>query len=400
MNEYDLFDAFGGIDRDLLERSEHNAVRKFPVRKLLIAAAAVMMMVVTVMAAPAIRALLFPSEPVMTSEGKRHIYGELYRSIDNAEYRIDLKIDSTAPLHSEIEEVRLPHYMIENDWLVSYGEIDAVYSEGPVHFKWWDRNTPKWVTFEQLCIPSEGVSFKLKTYHGAELSQESVTVGDLELQYLNIPGYVNTETWESYPEVTAVYWSDGEYAYHLECSRDVTKEELAEIVLSVAYVEDVKPYLKNDPHNDGLTITPPPLDVHSTPTFVPDGYELSVCVTDAPSAVWIWDNHSGGVISFTESHANIDGEVYVRERYQDLWNMIRGEKNVNGMTVYTYRYPAAIELIWEDSTCCNMSEEDAIYTGHAYFLEAKGDKAVTMEVLLQMVESVKAISELDEYLTE
>lgn len=399
MNEYDLFDAFGGIDEELLVRSEHRAVRKFPVRKVLIAAAAVMMMVVTVFASPAIRALLFPSAPVQTNEGKRRIYGELYQDIEKAEYRINLEVASSTSLPSEIEEVRLPHYMLEQNWLVSYGEIDARYSEGPVHFKWWDRNSPKWVTFEQLPIPAEGVSFKLETYHGAELHHETVTTEDVEIKYYNIPAYRNQETWESYPEVTAVYWSDGEYAYHLECSRDVTEEELAQIVLSVAAVEDVTPYLKNDPDNDGQVIEMPPLDVHRMPTAIPNGYELKVCVDEDWLVRWIWENDEGCTIQFIEAHSNIYTDLYLAETYKDYPDYSHEELQLNGNTVHFFRYSGRHWLIWEDGRYCDALNVPIPF-GHVYDLWCEGDETVTLDDMLKIMESVTEIEDISAYTTE
>lgn len=50
MNKYDLFDALGGVDEDLLERSERKAHKRLSLRKPLIAAAAVMLMVISVFA--------------------------------------------------------------------------------------------------------------------------------------------------------------------------------------------------------------------------------------------------------------------------------------------------------------------------------------------------------------
>lgn len=399
MNEYDLFDAFGGIDEDLLKRSETCKItRRIPFRKALIAAAAVMVMAATVVAAPAIRELLFPSAPVQTTVGKRHFYGDLYTDIQNDKYRIDLKIDSAAPLPTKIEEVRLPHYMIDDHWLVSYGEVDAVNSEGPVHFKWWDRESPKWVSFEQMPIPSGEITFHLETYHGAELRQETVQIGDLELQYLNIPGYTNRESWEFYPEATAVYWSDGEYAYHLECSSDVTEKELAQIVRSVGLVEDVTPYLKNDPNNDGRLLEYPPLDVYKKPAFLPDGYALKVCVRDDWHVTWFWENAEGSTIHFTSGHSHIVTELYTAESYKDHPGYAHEELQVDDLTVHFIRYSGCLWLIWDDGDFCEAANVN-IPLHHVYSLRWEGTDTEALDDILAIMESVEDVEDITQYLT-
>ena len=57
-----------------------------------------------------------------------------------AEYRIDLEVSSTAPLPSEVGEVRLPHYMIENNWQIKdvVGIIQDI-SESAALRVMWDK---------------------------------------------------------------------------------------------------------------------------------------------------------------------------------------------------------------------------------------------------------------------
>lgn len=400
MNNYELFDAMTGIDTDLLERSEFKVRRRFSPRKLLIATAAVMLLAVTVFAVPALRDLLFRADVTMVTEGGRHIYGDLYTDVDDDIYRIDLMIENTEALPTSIEEINLPHYMIENDWLVRYGEIDAVNSDAPVRFSWWDRNSPKWVSFEQKCIPTDGEGvFELQTYHGAELKQEMIRYGGNEIICYTIPAYRNEETWESYSRETAVYWSDGRYAYHLRCSRDVTREDIAKIVLSVGIVEDVTPYLKNDPDNDSILLEQPPLDIYKMPAAIPEGYELKVCADDGWRITWIWENDEGHTISLVESHEPVQTEVVIMDMILEGSAYTREESERYGTTLYTYTYGQNCNMFWEEGPRCS-SGQMVNFFGHVYFFQFHCGGTLSSEEMLAITDSMTVVEDLTPYLTQ
>lgn len=400
MNDHDLFDAMTGIDEDLLERSEHKIRRRFSPRKLLIAAAAVMMLAVTVFAVPAIRDLLFRADVTMVTEGGRHIYGDLYTDIDDDVYRIDLVLEDTEALPTAIEEINLPLYMIENDWLVRYGEIDAVNSDAPVRFRWWDRESPKWVCFEQKCISADGEGvFELQTYHGAQLEKQTIPYSGTEIVCYSIPAYRNEETWERYSRETAVYWSDGRYAYHLRCSRDVTPEDIAKIVLSVGPVEDVTPYLKNDPDNDSILLEQPPLDIYKMPTRIPEGYELKVCVDNGWQINWIWENADGHTISLTESHEPVQTEVTILEMVLKGSQYTRGESEWNGTTLYTYTYGKNCDMFWEEGPRCS-SGQMVDFFGHVYYFQFRCSDTLRRDEMISIIDSMTVVEDLTPYLTQ
>ena len=107
MNKYDLFDAFGTIDDDLLERSDRKGVRKFPIRRAFIAAAAVMLLAVTAVATPAVREWFYSVTMTKTTQAQLSYQDGLEEHFW-AEGRIDLTLPESTERPESILEHRVP----------------------------------------------------------------------------------------------------------------------------------------------------------------------------------------------------------------------------------------------------------------------------------------------------
>ena len=252
MNEYDLFDAFSGIDGDLLERSEHRAVRKFPLRKVLIAAAAVMMMVVTVFAAPLIAELLFHTDQEKVFDGyvAKNDIGKIVVYADT--YRIDFKLETPEAVPDHFETFRIPTYFEQNGWYQDYGYDLTAYHRYPCMEYMWlpSKYGNSWCVFSQSVFvpPPYDASAPLGTQQfflpippNHELFEETLLILGREITCYRVDYDANFG--ERY-----LYWTDGQYAYQLNTTTDITEEMIGEIIASIESFNDNSNYLKTGTH--------------------------------------------------------------------------------------------------------------------------------------------------------
>lgn len=397
MNEYDLFDAIGGIDDELLRRSEHRAVRKFPIRKALIAAAAVMALAVTAIAAPAIMELLFNGEMEQTT------YGATLAALDGTMieyddiYQIHFNVDDIEGLPTSIEEYQIPHYVVENGWTLDGGYLYSYEFGENTNIRWENVGVPDaWIEFEQSTInqfadwvdQAPGTNeFYIVAPQGTAVTPTTVStsLGDIE-------GYVSlvlpsSDTPHGGSRLFHVFWRSGDYAFHTITSATIDPELLAQLIQSIGPVEDPAPYLVDNDRTGISQLEPnPTLRNPLTLSALPNGYELRECNTADDSANWYWFQDNDNYIQFFQyTGSYIDSCIHQYTLNQTPHTL--ESLNLDDVTVYFITAEDHIAALWTDDGC-------------EYALMWASEDARTWEQMEALIRSLEPVDDISAYVTE
>lgn len=357
MNKYDFFDALGGVDEDLLERSERKPHKRLSLRKPLIAAAAVMLLAVTVFAAPKLMELFFGGELTQISEGINYVSDTISFTID-AEYEVNMTYPCAETAPETIEEYRLPGFFEENGWSCdsSYVELDAPYIN-PIYLFSEPGNPAYWVSFRQapfsMTEPRGLYQFIMSAGRSGIVKEREVTIGEFSgTMYVAEPSEAHGDA-----GLKNLVWSDGEYAYLLECGYTVPDEMIAEIVLSLAPVEDISLYGEYYVEEEIDIADQLPIETFYTLSDLPDGYELEERTWDVNNTDQKWSKGDRETISFFQSRLLSDENrgPSIDIDYALAWVMASLDPyeydtaEENGLLYHIVRHQGDTYAMWEDS---------------------------------------------------
>lgn len=357
MNKFDLFDALGGVDEDLLERSERKAPKRLSLRKAFIAAAAVMMMVVTVFATPKLMKLFFGGELTQIGKGIHYVTESGLVLIQDAVYEVDMTYPCAETAPETIEEYRLPTFFEEYGWNCDFNHVDLSAPDTNALYLFFAPDTPEYqVLFYQSPFSTSETrgsgQFLMNTGRTGLVTEQEVTIGEFSgTMYVIEPSEADDE-----PGMKNLVWSDGEYAYLMECGYTMPDEMIAEIVLSLAPVEDISLYGEYYDHeiDDEHRI---PIEIFYTLSDLPDGYELEERTWDMNNTDQEWSKGDLETISFFQSRLltdenhgpSIDIEYTLIDVMASLDPYEYDTAEENGLLYHIVRHQGDTYAMWEDS---------------------------------------------------
>lgn len=385
MNEYELFDAIGGVDEDLLRRTEQQPTRRLPVRKFFIAAAAVMLLAVTVIAAPVISELLFPSSHELISEGTviRRTDGTAVVYADM--YQIDFELHDTSSLPTTFEEYMIPGFFEEQGWYQDYGYSMTDINRYPsVEYMWlpYERSS-SWVIFEQAVFHQDTTNTPIgsKQFFLPVPPDFTVIEETMQIDGSEITAFL-ADSGEGYSE-RHIYWTDGRYAYYLNATMDIEPEQLAQIITSLAPVDDPSAYMKDGERMMMLPL--PPIGTYYTLSELPEGFCSTVCEVEDSEATWEWARDEQTITLSQTTHTSINADLANYEYYG--WLVEEEEIQLEDVTVYIATLKHGCAALWE-------SDDN-------YFdLTWAGSSSITKDDLIPLIQALSPVDDIEDYLTE
>lgn len=394
MNKYELFDAMTGIDEDLLEQSERRAPRRLSLRKAFIAAAAVMMLAVTVFATPKLMELFFGGELTEVGKGIHYVTESGLVLIQDAVYEVDMTYPCAETAPETIVEYRLPTFFEENGWDCDYSHVDLGAPETNALYLFFGPDDPEYqVLFYQSPFSMNEIrgsnQFLMNAGRTGLVTEREVTIGEFSgTMYIIEPSESENE-----PGQKNLVWSDGEYAYLMECGYTIPDELIAEIVLSLAPVEDISLYGDYyDPEIDeGNKI---PIETFYTLSELPDGYELEERTWDVNMANQHWSSDGALRIHLSQDRL-LSNENHGPA--QDIeWTLI----DIMAST-YPYEYEAVEENGLLYHIVRHKGDTFAMWEDTEYvFMLRFGGQTLTTEEMLGHLRNVVPMPDFTNHLTD